>query len=50
MRMTAALTTAPPRPAATARATDLDKLAKETVTTILSNKQIVEEKALASNQ
>ena len=31
-------------------ATDLDKLAKEIVQTIMSNKQIVEEKALASNQ
>jgi hypothetical protein len=31
-------------------ATDLDKLAKDIVATILSNKQIVEEKALASNQ
>jgi hypothetical protein len=31
-------------------ATDLDKLAKEIVQTIMQNKQIVEEKALASNQ
>jgi hypothetical protein len=31
-------------------ATDLDKLAKDIVQTIMSNKQIVEEKALASNQ
>jgi Domain of unknown function (DUF4410) len=31
-------------------ATDLEKLAKEVVETIMSNKQIVEEKALASNQ
>ncbi len=30
-------------------ATDLDKLAKEVVQTIMSNKQVVEEKALASN-
>jgi hypothetical protein len=31
-------------------ATDLEKLAKEIVQTIMQNKQIVEEKALASNQ
>ena len=31
-------------------ATDLEKLAKEVVQTIMSNKQVVEEKALASNQ
>ncbi|HTY43291.1 MAG TPA: DUF4410 domain-containing protein [Thermoanaerobaculia bacterium] len=31
-------------------ATDLDKLAREIVQTIMQNKQIVEEKALASNQ
>jgi hypothetical protein len=31
-------------------ATDLDKLAREIVQTIMTNKQIVEEKALASNQ
>ena len=31
-------------------ATDLDKLAQEIVQTIMQNKQIVEEKALASNQ
>ena len=31
-------------------ATELDKLAKEIVQTIMQNKQIVEEKALASNQ
>jgi Domain of unknown function (DUF4410) len=31
-------------------ATDLDKLAKDIVQTIMQNKQIVEEKALASNQ
>lgn len=31
-------------------ATDLEKLAKEVVQTIMSNKQILEEKALASNQ
>ena len=31
-------------------ATDLEKLAKEIVQTIMTNKEIVEQKALASNQ